>query len=192
MTRNEIATTRPINAAPRLASQALDLALAAAVSSLENGHLPADSLPSGARVGLASRARYLDDAMTPATREAVASVLASVSNMPSKTEIDPAKVKAFLELDMADIIASKLPIWALEAAARAYRLGDVGEGHWRPTAGDLVTCARQKAASAYRERQQIAAVLSAKVDPPKKPASPEQRKELADRIRALAAGMSVS
>lgn len=190
MTGTTISNVKPASGPPRPASRELDMALSKAFTAIENGNLPAAALPSGARVGLVSRSRALDEALAPALRHDILMILASISNMPTKTEIDPARVKAFLEVDVADMIASKLPAWSLEAAARAHRLGDVGDGHWRPTAGDIVTCARQKAAAAYRERQQIAAVLSAKIEPPKKPASAEQRKEMAERIRALAAGMA--
>lgn len=165
------------------------MALSVAFSALESGALSITALPSGARVGLSGRARVLDEALAPASREAVLTVLGSISGMPTKTEVDPTRVKAFLALEASDLMASRLPAWALEAAARSYRLGEAGDGHWRPTAGDIASLARQRAAAAYREQQQISAVLRAKIEPPRKAASAEQRKQVADGIRAIAAQM---
>lgn len=166
------------------------MALSVAFSALDNGELTESALPSGARVGLASRFRALDESLAPASRDAILSVLASVSFMPTRAETDPANVKAFLSIEAADLETSRLPAWSLDAAARAYRLGEAGDGHWRPTAGDLASYARQKVAAHRREREKIGQVLRARLLPPQNSASPEQRERVAAGLRELAAKLS--
>lgn len=189
MNSREIAVNQPNSVPPRPMSLQLDLALSVAYSALENGILSEAAFPSGVRVALESRARVLDASLTPAPRDAILTVLASISGMPTKAETDPANVKAFLTIEASDLSASGLPAWALETAARAYRLGYVGDGHWRPTAGDLASNARARVTAVYRERERINAVLRARIEPVKKSASAEQRKAVADGMRSLAAGM---
>lgn len=166
-------------------SQALDLALSTAVMALEGGSLPATALPEGARLGLGRRIRELDASLARASDDMIRKILATIADMPSRVETDPAKLRFALERDVSDL--SEFPEWALAAAARAYRKGEIGDGPWRPTTGDLATYARQRVAAHRRERERIERVLRAKIEPPKKPASAEQRKASADRLRALVA-----
>jgi hypothetical protein len=184
-TNQRISTVQPALSAE------LDRALSLASNGLENGRLAADLLPAEVRASLNDRAIEIAVSLVPATDEGALGVIVSVSHMPSKTEVDLANVEAFMRLEVSDLVASRLPLWALEAAARSFRLGEAGDGHWRPTAGDLATLARAKVAALHREARKIDTVLRAKVDPPKKPASLEQRKAAADRLRAMAAGMTI-
>lgn len=190
MNGTAVSIAKAISTPPRPASQALHMALSVAFSALDNDSLTEAALPSGARVGLAARLRALDESLAPASREAILSVLASVSFLPTKTETDPANVKAFLSIEAADLEVSGLPAWSLEAAARAYRLGEVGDGHWRPTAGDLASYARQRVAAHRREREKIGQVLRARLTSPQKSASPEQRQRVAEGLRELSAKLS--
>lgn len=164
-------------------SQALDVALVRAVSAAEEGSLTERELPAGARLALASRARQLSDALAPSEPETVRKILSTLSDMPSQTEADRAKLRFALERDVSDL--REFPEWALAAAARAYRKGEVGEGKWRPTAGELATYCRRKVLAHAKELLKIERVLKARVEPPRKPISPEQRKSMADQMRAV-------
>ena len=112
----------------------------------------------------------------------------TLADMAGPTEQDPAKARFALERDISDL--SSLPEWALALAARAYRRGEVGEGRWRPTAGELARLARQKCDWARAEKARIDKVLAAKVDSEPR-VSPEKRAELAKLVRNAASGMSV-
>lgn len=181
-------TQAPSSREPHPMSQALDIALARAVMAIEEGSLSAQALPEGARLGLATRARELDASLARAHADAIKKILATIADMPTKVETDAAKLRFALERDVSDL--SEFPEWALAAAARAYRKGEVGDGHWRPTAGDLASYARQRVAAHRREREKIGQVLRARMTPPQKAASPEQRKRVADGLRELAARLS--
>lgn len=164
-------------------SRHLDSALSRAGNALECGRLPPMALADGARQALIRREQDLDSHLAPASAERIRMVLATISDMPSRTEEDRAKIRFAIERDVADL--SEFPEWALAAAARAYRKASVGDGVFRPTTGQLAAYCRQKVAGAIAERARINAVLTAKVEPPCKPIDAERRSELAASLRAL-------
>lgn len=164
-------------------SPPLDTVLSMASNALENGRLPATALADGARQALARREEDLAGSLAPASPERIRKVLATISDMPSKTEEDRAKLRFALERDVTDL--AEFPEWALAAAARAYRKGIVGDGVWRPTTGQLAAYCRQKVAAAIAERARILRVLMAHLESPRKPISEERRGEMAASLRAL-------
>lgn len=170
-------------------SRPLDLALSAAANALEGGRLPTGALADGARLALSTRAKTLAEALAPTPVERVKMLLLTIEDMPSRTEEDRAKLKFAVERDASDL--SEFPEWAIVAACRAARKGDVGDGVWRPTTGELVKFCRAKLAALRSERAKIAAVLAAKVDPPRE-IDAERRREMADRVRKLAAQMTLN
>jgi hypothetical protein len=184
MSETELATINPCSSRELSPiSRPLDVALSRACNALQNGRLPATALAEGARLALLRREQDLDAALAPASPERIRKVLATISDMPSKTEEDRAKLRFALERDVADL--SEFPEWALAAAARAYRKGSVGDGVWRPTVGQLAAYCRQKLATVHAERARIRAVLTAKIEPSCKPIDPERRGELAALLRSL-------
>jgi hypothetical protein len=188
MTKQELQSTfQACSVEPHPSSQALGLALSRAKNALDHGDLPADALPSAARHGLQNRLADLRAALSPATRDQVRAVLATLSDMPTRAETDPAKLLYSFERDVADL--SDLPEWALAAAARAYRRGEVGDGHWRPTAGEVAKLARDKVRHWCEEAAKISAVLNARIAPASESLDPGRRKELADMLRAAAGGV---
>lgn len=183
MTKQELQSTSQGSRSvePHPSSQALGSALSRARNAIEGGELPPGALPDAARSGLRNRLADLRPALLPATREAVRAILTSLSSMPAQAESDPDKLIYALERDVHDL--SDLPEWALAAAARAYRKGEVGDGHWRPTAGELSKLAREKLRRWSEEAAQIDSVLRARIAPSSKPIDPARRKELADMLR---------
>ena len=170
-------------------SRPLDLALSVASSALESGRLPANALAEGARLALVTRARTLAEALAPTTTERVKALLLTIDDMPSRTEDDRAKLKFAIERDASDL--SEFPEWALVEAFRSARKGEIGDGLWRPTIGQLASFCRQRVSALRSERAKIAAVLAAKVDPPRE-IDAERRREMADRVRKLAAQMTLN
>ena len=188
MTKQELQSRSPAcSVEPHPSSQALGLALSRAKNALDHGDLPADALPSAARTGLKNRLDDLRMGLAPATRDQVRAVLLTLADMPRSVESDPAKVLYSFERDVADL--SIFPEWALAAAARAYRRGELGEGHWRPTVGELSRAARAKIKDWCEEAAKISAVLDARIAPASESLDPGRRKELADMLRAAAGGV---
>lgn len=188
MPKQELQPSSPVSRTePHPASQALGLALSRAASALTNGELPPDALPSAARHGLQNRLADLRVALAPAKPDAVRAILLTLADMPTKGESDPAKLRYSLELAVSDL--EGLPEWALASAARAYRRGEIGDGHWRPTAGELAKLARERLLDWHKEASQIDAVLTARIEPGSKPIDADRRKRLADMLREAAAGL---
>ena len=112
---------------------------------------------------LEARQAYLDERLVPASRASIRGVLASLAGMPAKGEDDPAKARALFEVDLSDLEASGLPLYALVASARAYRMGEViGQRvPWRPTAGEIRIEAVNRAIALHAEQRRIMRVLAA-------------------------------
>ena len=184
MTKTALQSISPASSdEPHPSSQALGLAVSRAMNALNHGALlPVDALPPAARLGLQNRLADLRGALVPASREAIRAILLTLSDMPTQVEADPAKLRYSLERDVADL--SAFPEWALADAARAYRRGEIGDGHWRPTAGEVAKSARERIYEWSKEAARISRVLNARIAPASKPIDPERRKELADMLRA--------
>ena len=164
-------------------SQALFTALSNAYRALmEGGELTAAKLPSGARLGLETRRRELAPLLAPAAPERIVLILSTLDGMTARAEMDPDVARVAMKRDIADL--SGLPEFALAAAARAYRKGEIGDGKWRPTAGEIAKLARAKADEYREELAKIEAVLSAKVALSAPPTiGLEDRKRLGDMLR---------
>jgi hypothetical protein len=151
---------------------------------MRGGKLRASDLPDALRRTLIDRRNQLNAALIPADDSQIRAILATTTDMPAPAESDPNKLRFAVERDIVDLRG--LPEWALVGAARAYRRGEISDGRWRPTAGQLAKLARERCTAALRERQQIQRVLSAPIE--REPRlSPEQRRAFADKMRSLVA-----
>jgi hypothetical protein len=161
--------------------QALEISLARALNALdEGGAMSATALPSGPRVALKNRRDVLRGALAPSTPQAAARTLATLSEMAFRGEPTREMMAAIAKQNVADLV--DLPAWALDAACRAYRLAEVGDGHWRPTAGMLRAEAVRRMEPLVRELALIGRALDAPVAlAAPAAASPEQR----ERMNAL-------
>lgn len=165
--------------------RSLDVALSRMLGAIDmqGGNLFLLDMPDKVRQALAARHALLAEALTPANDHQVRAVLATLADMPAPSESDPSKARFALERDLRDL--NGLSAWALADAARAYRRGEVGDGRWRPTSGQLARLAREKCASVRREEQRISRVLSAPIQIDAF-AGPERRKAVLDLMRSLA------
>ena len=168
-------------------SRPLGDALIRAYSELRFGELTTAHLPSGARLGLKSRRHELETALTPAEPDRIRIILATLADMPAQVETDPAKIRFAMERNLADL--AEFPEWAIAAAARSYRKGEVGDGKWRPTAGELAKFARARVRAWREELAKIEAVLSAPAIAAPEAIDAERRKQVADGVRAQTAAM---
>lgn len=153
-----------------------------------DGSIGAELLPALLRHALMRRREILAAALQAAPREKILAVLASLDGMVTRAENDLGEAKFAVRRDIEDLVG--LPLWALEAAAAAFRRGDVGQGKFRPTAGELRCDARQRVQAYAEELAKIERVLRARVEPPKREPDPERRKALAAMLRAAAIAMT--
>lgn len=181
-------TSRP----PDALRLALDLALTRASNALdEGGPLPMAALSRDERSALMARRVAINAALAPSSKRGVAEALATLSNMSRRGQPSEKMEDALAKQDVDDLI--DLPEWAVSAACRAWRLAEIGDGHWHPTAGQIRAEAQKRMEVFVRERAKLARVLDAPVrEPAPVQASPEQRKRVLDGLRALAAGKAVS
>jgi hypothetical protein len=187
LTSTSRAYSQAVRREPSPISRDLGFALRRALMTIESGGaLTSDDLPSGTRRDLVARRQELADCLMPAAPDRIRQILATLADMPAQAETDPTKARFALERDVADLVL--IPEWALTAAARAYRRGEIADGKWRPTAGELAKLARFKCEAALIQAAQIDRVLAAKSDAAPK-VSADRRKELGAMLRDLAASL---
>lgn len=165
---------------------AVEAALSAGLVALDSGLLCRETVPSGALISLNLRRCDLEAALAPAPRKAIVTVLASLGGMPSQSIGDPDEAKALLRQDVEDL--SDLTTWSLEAAARAFRRGEIGEGKWRPTAGQLRKEARRRENEARAELYHLRRLLDAPaIEAPRPEYVPQNEiEQMHERIRKIA------
>lgn len=170
---------------------ALEAALSFGLSALDTGYLHRESIPEGALVKLLDRRHALEASLVPAPRNVIGKVLALLGNMPAKSVPNEEELAAFLTQDIEDL--SDISSWALEDAARAYRRAEIGDGLWRPTAGQLRKEAREREVPARAELHRISKLLGAKaLELPRPEYIPKSEVEaIHARIRSIANNLVV-
>lgn len=138
---------------------AVGAALSAGLVALDSGLLCRETVPSGALVSLRNRRSDIEAALVGAPRKVIASVLASLGGMPTQSIPNNDEVAALTRQDVDDL--SDVSAWALEDAARAFRRGEIGDGKWRPTAGQVRKEARRRENEARAELYSIHRLLDA-------------------------------
>lgn len=153
---------------------ALEGWLAAANSAVETGDLNSLTLPSGPRSGLMSRRDALRDCLTPCSRARAGALLASLIGMAARAQSEPGAANALAIQALDDL--SDVSEWALSDAVRAFRVGELGDGRWRPTTGELRIAARKREAKHREELWKLNRLLDhPAIDaPPVKRVSPDQ------------------
>lgn len=186
--RNSLAVERTAGP-PAPLHYALDGWLAAANTAAETGDLNRLTLPSGPRSGLTSRREALRDCLAPAPKARIASLLASLNGMASRAQTDPSAATALAIQALDDL--SDVSEWALGEAVKAYRIGQLGDGRWRPTTGELRIEARKREAKHREELWRLNRVLDhpALDAPPVKRVSKDQFAELQSIVGAAALRM---
>jgi hypothetical protein len=162
-----------------------------ALMALENGTMTPDTLPSEPRVALQRRGEQLRLALEPCGAARARVVYATLAAMVARNETNPEVARAVAAQDVADL--SSLPDFALTAAATAYRVGQLGDGKWRPTAGELAVEARRRASDHRIELAKINLVLAGadKAKPSEPRVSRERWKELSDMLASVAASNTI-
>jgi hypothetical protein len=187
LTSTSRVSSQAVRREPSPISPDLDFALRRALMTIESGGaLTSNDVPSDTCRDLVTRRQELADCLMPAAPDRIRQILATLADMPAQAETDPTKARFALERDVADL--NLIPEWALIAAARAYRRGEIADGKWRPTAGQIAKLARFKCEPAHIQAAQIDRVLAAKSDAAPK-VSADRRKELSAMLRGLAASL---
>lgn len=171
---------------PAPAHYALSGWLSHGITAADNGKLSALTIPSGPRFGLESRRDALRACLSPCPKARIAGLLASLGGMASRAQADPDTAKALAIQSLDDL--SDISEWALGEAVKAFRLGQVGDGRWRPTVGELRIEARKREAPHREELWKLGRVLDnpAIDEPPIKPISKDRFAEL----QALVSGVT--
>ncbi len=128
-------------------------------------------------------------ALAPCGPQVARAVYASLAGMAARApEDDPDVRRAIALQEISDM--AEVPAFALADAAAAYRKGDIGDGKWRPTSGELVVEARRLAGTYYAELGKLSRVLGA----PLLESQPGERisKERWDELRGMAALVAAS
>ena len=138
---------------------AVEVALSAGLVALDSRLLCRETVPNGALVSLKNRRRDIDDCLTPAPQKTIAKVLTSLGGMPAQSVANSDEAAALARQDVEDL--ADVSAWALESAARAYRRGEIEDGKWRPTAGQLRKEARRRENDVRAELYRINRLLNA-------------------------------
>lgn len=129
------------------------------LAALESGYLCCATVSPHALDVLRRRRVEIEMALQPAPRRTIITVLGSLGNMQSAKDSTPEEASAFVKQDIEDL--ADISAWALEAAARAFRRGEIGEGKWRPTAGELRKEARRRETYCRAELLKLRKLLDA-------------------------------
>lgn len=138
------------------------------------------NLRPGSREALRWRAADLEHMLRPVGEDPLDLILVSLSTMIAQATpgVDG---KLVLRLARHDILAAKIPEFALHAAAKDFRLGLAGDGRFRPTVAELLRLARLKALRFAEEAAQITRVLAAKT---RRRIDPLEKARVAEGLRA--------
>ena len=162
------------------------------LEAIEMGNLHREVVPSGALASLKVRRSTIEASLISASPDAraIGAVLASLGGMQARTLADPDEARAVLMQAIEDL--SDVPLWALERAAKAYRKGDVGDGKWRPTPGELCIEARRQMAPVKGELYRLRKLLDHRdLERPKPVYLPiEQGMAIYESIKAMGASKS--
>lgn len=139
--------------------QAVAEGLSAGLAALDNDMLHRETVPVAVVHSLRLRRQELMAALAPAPRPFILKVLASLNGMAARGVASEAESLAMARQDAEDL--SDVAPWALEAAARAFRRGEIGDGKWRPTAGELRKEARRREDEPRAELFRIGRLLDA-------------------------------
>lgn len=123
---------------------------------------------------LAHRVAILDRWLAPAQPADLVSEVGKIMFMPSQSGADD--TKALVKLYVMDLC--DLPLFAVVKACTHFRHGD---GHWRPTQGEIRAKAIDFLADFHREKRRIESVLAAKVIEVR--SDPERRRQVAELAR---------
>jgi hypothetical protein len=186
---NEVAlTTNRTKRPPAAVHQSLEGWLAHATVAIDNGDLSSLTLPSGPRAGLEGRRDVLRAALAPCSPRAAGMLLASLEGMASRAQPDRETAKALMAQAIADL--TDVSEWALAESVRAFRVGHVGEGKWRPTTGELMIEARKREASNREELARLNRIL----DSPALALAPVKRRKVSPErfaeLRAMVSGVA--
>lgn len=141
-----------------------------------------DPLPAPVLAAYEGRRAAHVASLRPATEREIAAILYTLSRMPAPSAVDEDDAEIAVGIALNDLAG--LPAWALKDAAEAFRTGRLGDGHWRPTSGDLRKAAERLTAPAHAEVRQLADVLAAPIAAP-----PNPDKEVERAKRRLAGDM---
>jgi len=139
--------------------------------------IPAAAAPNEQqRFFIANRVNEIDASLSRApSNDLLAEVTTLMRTMKARNG-DEDELSALIRVYIADL--EDLPLWAVSAACRAYRRGDVGAGVFLPTPGELRKTAKTYTAPWVEERAKLSRIITARVLAPVSPES-EQRRDAA-------------
>ena len=144
-------------------------ALRRATVAIDTESASTNTLAPGERSALESRRTELRRALAPSDDNGICSTLATLAKMGARSEHNPQVALGLVKQDIADL--RHVPYFALAEAAAAFRQGEIGDGCWRPTSGQLAIEGGRRARAFQTELQKIGRVLES----PRLSRNPEPR-----------------
>lgn len=173
--------------APAPPSQWLERALSLAEMMIGSGDLKRGTLGEPARGALLKRLDELVLALAPCQAAKIPAILTQLDAMMAPGDAGDALTVAQAKLDLRDL--SGLPEFALRGAIEAFRRGAVGDGKFRPRAGEIRLEALTRAQPFARERWRLEALKLEALPEPGKPIDEERRRALAEAMRGAPRAM---
>lgn len=134
------------------------------------------------RAFMLRRADDIADALEPAPEALVLVELTALLRVMAIKGGDESELEAVIRIYLDDMVG--LPMFAVVNACRAFRRGDVGNGRFAPTPGELRVQAKTYIAPWVDERAKLLRVLDAKVLAAPTPESEARREAALAHIRA--------
>ncbi len=143
---------------------------------------------SALRSDMAARVRQIEGWLSPAGESLAASEVASIFAVMAVKGMGDGEADAMMAVYVADL--SDLPYFALAGACKRFRKGEIGDGKWAPTPGEICQEAQRLLDAPLAEKFDLTAILSAEVQSPQ--VSPERKAELLAEKDALLASLRFS
>ncbi len=134
---------------------------------------------------IVSRVRQIDAWLVPAGDEMAASEIASIFAVMSIKGMGDGEADAMMAVYISDL--SDLPYFALAGACKQFRKGQLGDGKWAPTPGEIYQAAQKLMEPPLAEKSDLQAILSAEVQTPQ--ISADRKAQLLEEKNALLAAL---
>ena len=135
---------------------------------------------------MVSRVQQIEGWLAPAGEQIAAAEVASMFAVMSVKGMGDDEADAMMAVYVSDL--ADLPYFALSGACRQYRRGQLGDGKWAPTPGEICQAARRLMDAPLAEKSDLNAILAAEVQRPV--IGPDRRAELLAEKDALLASLS--
>ena len=119
---------------------------------------------AGLRSEIEARVRQIEGWFAPAGRDLTAREVAAIFAVMAVKGMGDGEADAMMGVYVSDL--ADLPYFALSGACKQFRTGELGDGRWAPTPGEICKAARKLTEGPLAEKSTLLAITSAEIQKP--------------------------